>query len=123
MNRSTLAALVVALMLGSGITGYLIGKPGDSVDQTPPPPRTAIAVPPAVAPTAPQRGPAGSARSGAVDGAHPGRPAGRRPQQPFAYRRVAIDSSRPEAEACLAFNKPLATGDVKYADYVRIPRR
>ena len=42
------------------------------------------------------------------------------PNEPFAYRRVAIDSSRPEAEACLAFNKPLATGDVKYADYVRI---
>ena len=42
------------------------------------------------------------------------------PDESFAYRRVAIDSSRPEAEACLAFNKPLATGDVKYADYVRI---
>ena len=42
------------------------------------------------------------------------------PNETFAYRRVAIDSSRPEAEACLAFNKPLATGDVKYADYVRI---
>ena len=42
------------------------------------------------------------------------------PNEPFAYRRVAIDSSRPEAEACLSFNKPLATGDVKYADYVRI---
>jgi len=42
------------------------------------------------------------------------------PNEPFAYRRIAIDSSRPEAEACLAFNKPLATGDVKYADYVRI---
>src|SRR5712675_352000 len=92
MNRSTLAALVVALMLGSGITGYLIGKPGDSVDQVPPPPRTATAAPPAAA----------------------------APNEPFAYRRVAIDSSRPEAEACLAFNKPLATGDVKYADYVRI---
>src|SRR4029077_16503025 len=55
--------------------------------------------------------------------ARPPPPAPRRaaaPNEPFAYRRVAIDSSRPEAEACLAFNKPLATGDVKYADYVRI---
>ena len=42
MNRSTLAALVVALMLGSGIAGYLIGRPIDSVDR-PVPTRTATA--------------------------------------------------------------------------------
>ena len=40
MNKSTLSALVVALMLGSGIAGYLIGKPGDTIDR-PPPARTA----------------------------------------------------------------------------------
>jgi len=40
MNKSTLSALVVALMLGSGIAGYLIGKPGDTIDR-PPPSRTA----------------------------------------------------------------------------------
>jgi uncharacterized protein YfaS (alpha-2-macroglobulin family) len=97
-------------MLGSGIAGYLIGKPGDSVDQSPPrvaattPPAPPPATPPAARPTAP------------TPAVQP--PAA--PSEPFAYRRVAIDSSRPEAEACLAFNKPLATGDVKYADYVRI---
>ena len=125
MNRSTLAALIVALMLGSGITGYLIGKPGNSVDQIPPAPRTAVAAPPAAAPPAPP--PAAQAPS-AAPAATPARsmaptpvtqPAAA-PNEPFAYRRVAIDSSRPEAEACLAFNKPLATGDIKYADYVRI---
>src|SRR3979490_1407907 len=91
MNRSTLSALIVALMLGSGITGYLIGKPGDSVDQIPPAPRTAAPAPPAAP-----------------------------PHEACLYRGGPIDSSRPEAEACLSFNKPLATGDVKYADYVRI---
>src|SRR5450755_4376480 len=124
MNRSTLSALVVALMLGSGITGYLIGKPADSVDQAPPPPRTAVAAPPAAAPPAPPP-PAPSptpattptpARSMAPT---PVAQPAAAPNEPFAYRRLAIDSSRPEAEACLSFNKPLATGDVKYADYVR----
>jgi len=107
MNRSTLAALVVALMLGSGIAGYLIGKPGDSVDQAPPP-RVATTTPPAAPPAARPTAPTPIALPAAAS------------SEPFAYRRVAIDSSRPEAEACLAFNKPLATGDVKYADYVRI---
>src|SRR5580765_7599442 len=114
MNRSTLAALVVALMLGSGITGYLIGKPGDSVDQTPPPPRTAIAVPPAVAPTAPQAAPPAAPAPARSMAPTPAAQPAAAPNEPFAYRRVAIDSSRPEAEACLSFNKPLATGDVKY---------
>ena len=43
MNKSTLSALVVALMLGSGIAGYLIGKPVDSLDKPTPPTRTATA--------------------------------------------------------------------------------
>ena len=42
------------------------------------------------------------------------------PDEPFAYRRFALDTSRAEGEACLAFNKPLATTNVNYADYVRI---
>src|SRR5258706_458144 len=53
MNKSTLSALVVALMLGSGIAGYLIGKPGDSVDRAPPPTRTATVPAPQAAPQAP----------------------------------------------------------------------
>ena len=52
MNRSTLAALVVALMLGTGIAGYLIGKPGDSLERALPP-RVASTTPPAPAPTSP----------------------------------------------------------------------
>ena len=35
MNRSTLAALIVALMLGSGAAGYLIGKPIERLDEQP----------------------------------------------------------------------------------------
>ena len=31
------------------------------------------------------------------------------PDEPFGYRRFALDTSRAEGEACLAFNKPLAT--------------
>ena len=42
------------------------------------------------------------------------------PDEPFAYRRFALDTSRAEGEACLAFNKPLATSNVNYADYVTI---
>ena len=38
MNKSTLTALVVALMLGSGIAGYLIGTPGEQLDRPSPPP-------------------------------------------------------------------------------------
>src|SRR5882757_11195996 len=124
MNRSTLSALVVALMLGSGITGYLIGKPGDSVDQIPPAPRTAVAAPPAAAPaTTPPASPAAPAATPTPARSMAPTPAAQpaaAPNEAFAYRRVAIDSSRPEAEASLSFNKPLATGDVKYADYVRI---
>ena len=107
MNKSTLSALVVALMLGSGIAGYLIGKPGDTIDR-PPPARTATA-------TTPQ--PSTPARPAATPAALPA-PA---PNEAFAYRRIGVDSSKPEGEACLYFNKPLSTADsVKYADYVRI---
>ena len=107
MNKSTLSALVVALMLGSGIAGYLIGKPGDFDRPT-------------------------AARSNGNDHhaqpATPSRPAvtpaalpAAAPGEAFAYRRTSIDSSKPEGEACLYFNKPLSTADsVKYADYVRI---
>ena len=50
MNRSTLAALVVALMLGSGVAGYLIGRPADRVDT---PTRTATVTQPTPAAPAP----------------------------------------------------------------------
>jgi hypothetical protein len=118
MNRSTLAALVVALMLGSGVAGYLLGKPGDSIERAAPPVRTATApaAPPAGSPanTAPANAPQSTAP---VPIAQP-KPA---PNEGFAYRRLGIDSSHPDAEACLFFNKPLETADtVKYADYVRI---
>jgi uncharacterized protein YfaS (alpha-2-macroglobulin family) len=119
MNRSTLAALVVALMLGSGIAGYLIGRPGESLDRTPPPQAATTTTTPAPAPAAPPAAPAPA-------------PAQTSPQAPavqavatpraeaFAYRRFTIDSSRPEAEACFAFNKPLTASDVRYGDYVRV---
>lgn len=112
MNRSTLAALVVALMLGSGIAGYLIGKPGDILDR-PSSSRTAAA--PAAIP-APAR--SDSAQSAApVPIAQP--PAA--PNEAFAYRRTGIDSSKAEGEACLFFNKPLSADDsVKYGDYLRL---
>ena len=43
------------------------------------------------------------------------------PNEPFRYRRLSIDSSSAEGEACLGFNKPLVPADrVKYDDYVRI---
>ena len=111
MNRSTLAALVVALMLGSGIAGYLIGKPGDSVDQIrrtatasqhrqPPHRRTRRA-------RSAQRPPRPDA--GTLDGAHAAAQPAAAPDEAFAYRRVAIDSSRPEAEACLCLQQ--AAGD------------
>jgi len=113
MNRSTLTALVVALMLGSGIAGYLIDRPAQTVDQAPPA-RTATTTPaPAPAPTpatpttTPVQAPTPAAQPAAA------------PTEPFRYRRFTIDSSRPEAEACFAFNKPLV-GDAKYADYMRI---
>jgi uncharacterized protein YfaS (alpha-2-macroglobulin family) len=115
MNRSTLAALVVALMLGSGIAGYLIGKPSDSVDR--PAPTRSVAAPP-IATTPPASNPSAPAPQSAAPAPLPQPPA--LPTDPFAFRRVGVDSSRSEAEACLAFNKPLATGDVKYGDFIRI---
>lgn len=113
MNRSTLAALVVALMLGSGMAGYLVGRPGDSVDK-PQPPRVASATTSA-APPAPAAPPASTATA-PTPIAQPPAP----PSDPFAYRRLGIDSSRTEAEACLAFNKSLATGDVKFGDFIKL---
>ena len=102
MNRSTVAALVVALMLGAGIAGYLIAKPGDTLDRAST--TTASTAKPAKT-TTPVALPTPAAA----------------PNEAFAYRRTGIDSSKPEGEACLFFNKPLVTGDtVKYDDYVRI---
>jgi uncharacterized protein YfaS (alpha-2-macroglobulin family) len=114
MNRSTLAALVVALMLGSGIAGYLIGTPGDSLDRSPPPRTASTAAPAPATPAVPA--PSASGPTAPTPLVQPAAA----PGEPFAYRRLGIDSSRADGEACLAFNKPLATGDVKYADYVRI---
>jgi uncharacterized protein YfaS (alpha-2-macroglobulin family) len=120
MNRSTLAAVVVALMLGSGIAGYLIGKPGDSIDRPTVPARTASApavTPPAATPakTAPANATPPSTAPLPIAQAKPA------PNEAFAYRRLGVDSSHPDAEACLYFNKPLATSDsVKLGDYVHI---
>jgi alpha-2-macroglobulin len=120
MNKSTLSALVVALMLGSGIAGYLIGKPTDSVDRAPPPARTATAPtppPPVAAPQAPA-----AQRPAATPAALPApTSAPTAPTEAFGYRRLSLDNSAAEADACLFFNKPLVAGDtVKYADYVSI---
>src|SRR6267154_4273857 len=94
MNRSTLSALVVALMLGSGITGYLIGKPGDSVDQIPPAPRMAVAAPPAAAPAAtppasptPPAAPAATPTPARSMAPTPAAQPAAAPNEPFAYRR------------------------------------
>ena len=98
MNRSTLAALVVALMLGSGIAGYLIGRPadrstssaahphGNATDTDAPAARAAPATPaaprqpptPAAAPTRPR--PAAAAAA---------------PDEPFAYRRFSSTPAAP----------------------------
>ena len=110
MNRSTLAAVVVALMLGSGIGGYLIGKPADSVER----PKVSTPVTP---PGMPTPGPSASRPATPTPAAQPATA----PVEAFAYRRLSVDSSRPDGEVCLAFNKPLAPTDkVKYDDYVRI---
>jgi uncharacterized protein YfaS (alpha-2-macroglobulin family) len=109
MSRSTLAALVVALMLGSGIAGYLIGRPGESIDRP---------SPPAVASTEAPAPPTATNSADTAPVAFP-KPAAA-PDEPFAYRRLGIDGSKVEGEACLFFNKPLAAGSVRYEDYVRI---
>jgi uncharacterized protein YfaS (alpha-2-macroglobulin family) len=122
MNRSTLAALVVALMLGSGVAGYLIGTPRESIERPSPPPRTATTQPPAQPPApAPAPTPAPTSTQTTQPAPTPAVQPAPAPVEAFAYRRSSVDSSRPEGEACLAFNKPLSTSDtVKYADYVRI---
>jgi uncharacterized protein YfaS (alpha-2-macroglobulin family) len=122
MNKSTLSALVVALMLGSGIGGYLIGKPTDSVDKAAPPTRTATATPPSPqAPTPAPQVPAAQHPAPTPAALPTTTTAPAAPAEAFAYRRLSIDNSAAEADSCLFFNKPLATGGtVKYADYVRI---
>lgn len=118
-------------MLGSGVAGYLIGRPADRVDT---PPRTADATQPtqaAPAPAAPATSTTPATPVAApTTPATPAAPASTAPvplpqpaaapDEPFAYRRFALDTSRAEGEACLAFNKPLATTNVNYADYVTI---
>jgi len=94
-------------MLGSGVAGYLIGRPGDTVDRAPPA-RTATTTAPAQPTPRPSPTPVAQ-------------PTPTAPTEAFAYRRLSIDSAAAEAEACLFFNKPVAKGDtVKMADYVRI---
>ncbi|MFO1082651.1 MAG: alpha-2-macroglobulin [Reyranellaceae bacterium] len=120
MNRPTLLALVLALMLGSGIAGYLVGRPGDSVDRpaatqpatTTPKPAAPAQAPAPATPAAPTATPVQASPA-------PVQPAAA-PVEPFAYRRFTIDSSRPEAEVCFAFNRSLTTGDVRFSDYLRI---
>ena len=94
MNKSTFYALVVALMLGSGVAGYLIGKPGDSLDR---PPSAQTAQTTTTQPSAPPRP---AVTPAALPATAPG--------EAFAFRRTSIDSSKPEGEACLYFNKPLS---------------
>jgi len=94
-------------MLGSGIAGYLIGSPGDSVDRAAPP-RTATTAPTSAATARPTATPVAQPTQATV------------PAEPFRYRRLSLDNSAAEAEACLFFNKPLAGDGVKYADYLRI---
>ena len=95
-------------MLGSGIGGYLIGRPTEHADRPAAP----------IASTTPQATPAKQVST-------PPRVAAplpaAAPTEAFAYRRLSIDSSSADGEACLSFNKPLAPADrVKYDDYVRI---
>lgn len=128
MNRSTMSALVVALMLGSGIAGYLIGRPADSVDRAAPPARTATTAPtpapspaPAPAPTQQAQAPAAPRPTPVAQPTTTPAPAPTPPVETFRYRRLSLDSANAEAEACLFFNKPLTGGDsVKYADFLRI---
>ena len=121
MNRSTWAAVVVALMLGSAIAGYLIGSPRDTVDRTPPT-RTAQTTPATTPTTGPaQPRPAATPAAQPTPPATPGAPAPRPvPVETFRYSRLSLDNSSAEAEACLYFNRPLAADNVKYADYLRI---
>ncbi len=103
--------MVMALMLGSGIMGYLLGLPPDTVDRPKAPVATASVPTPATPPQATPR------PSAPIPIAQPAAA----PSEAFAYRRLGIDSTRVDGEACLAFNKPLAPADrVKYDDYVRI---
>ena len=112
MNRSTWAALVVALMLGSGIAGYLIGSPATpSIEhrRRREPPQT---TPPLPAPHRPS-GPAGSAARRSRRRPRPAAQPAAVPVEPFRYSRLSLDNSSAEAEACLYFNKPLAADDVQ----------
>lgn len=125
MNRTTLLAMIVALMLGSGIAGYLIGRPVERADgpriaaTTPAPaPATPAASPPAATPAATPPAPPANTANATAPVPLPQPPAA--PDEPFAYRRITFDNSRPESEACLSFNKPLATGTVNYGDFVTI---
>ena len=114
MNRSTLTAMVVALMLGSGVAGYLIGQPRDSVDRPVPPPRTATTAPTPPAPV-PTPTPTPMPTPPPVQVAQPTPPAtalpAPAPEEGFVYRRVSIDSTRADGEACFYFNRPLAAPD------------
>jgi uncharacterized protein YfaS (alpha-2-macroglobulin family) len=129
MNRSTLTALVAALMLGSGIAGYIIGKPRDSIDR---PAQPTVASTPAPAPApAPAPTPAPAPQTAQTAPPTPATPANTTPTAPaptappitpapFAYSRYTMDTSRPEAEACLVFNKALVPNGVRYGDFLRI---
>lgn len=110
MKRSTLASVVVVLMLASGMAGYLVGRPADSVDQASVRSVASVPAKPATPTNAPQStAPVPIAQPAAA------------PTEAFAYRRLSIDSSKADGEACLYFNKPVATDDAaKSADYVRI---
>jgi len=107
-------------MLGSGIAGYLIGKPGDSIERASTPPRTATVTPATPAATPPVT-PAPQAQPQTASAPTPIAKPAAAPTESLNYRRLSIDSSKAEGEACLFFNKTLQTADtVKYGDYLRI---
>src|SRR5436190_530464 len=114
MNKSTLSALVVALMLGSGIAGYLIGKPGDTLDR-PPPARTATTAP-APQPSAPAPAPQ-QTRPAATPAALPAAAA----NEAFAYRRSGIVKSTPSTPPLKQMRNDCQKGNVVHQPMITSP--
>jgi uncharacterized protein YfaS (alpha-2-macroglobulin family) len=65
------------------------------------------------------RGPSGGLVARLQAGLSGGAPAGASPE--FAFRRLEVDTTKPQAEACLVFTRTLdASGHTHYADYVSV---